>query len=240
MDHPGPIARTVRDLSRLFDAIADKRPNFHAALRANGKPCLGVVRGFFHDRADAEVRRVFQAALDTLAAAGAELTEIALPAEFAEVTSQHRAIMGVEAAAWHERRLVADREHYQPRIRELVEEGLTMKGVTYLRAKEARDELRSKLKEILFKTMILIMPATTCPAPDRKSTGDPLFNSPWSYLGLPCLSLPVALSSDGMPVAVQLVGSETVWAECPLFSFAEWCEQVIREANTSTRTPQPI
>jgi Asp-tRNA(Asn)/Glu-tRNA(Gln) amidotransferase A subunit family amidase len=44
------------------------------------------------------------------------------------------------------------------------------------------------------------------PAPDADSTGDPAFNSPWSYTGLPTVSFPAARTPDGLPLAVQLVG----------------------------------
>ena len=52
----------------------------------------------------------------------------------------------------------------------------------------------------------LITPATVSTAPDPSTTGDPAFNSPWSYTGLPTVSFPIGLAPDGLPVAVQLVG----------------------------------
>ena len=38
------------------------------------------------------------------------------------------------------------------------------------------------------------------------TTGSPLFNSPWSFLGLPALSVPKSLSQDGYPLCVQFIG----------------------------------
>ena len=35
-----------------------------------------------------------------------------------------------------------------------------------------------------------ITPATVSTAPDPSTTGDPAFNSPWSYTGLPTVSFP--------------------------------------------------
>jgi Asp-tRNA(Asn)/Glu-tRNA(Gln) amidotransferase A subunit family amidase len=51
-----------------------------------------------------------------------------------------------------------------------------------------------------------------------------VLNSPWSYAGLPVVSIPCGLASDGMPVAVQLVGREN--EEAALLSAAAWCERV--------------
>src|SRR5262249_54135239 len=69
----------------------------------------------------------------------------------------------------------------------------------------------------------LLCPATTCPAPDAATTGDPAFNSPWSYTGLPVVSFPTALSADGLPIGVQLIGP--AWGEGQLFQAAAWAEK---------------
>ena len=45
----------------------------------------------------------------------------------------------------------------------------------------------------------LVTPATLGPAPDPSTTGDPAFNSPWSYLGFPTVSFPIGFSADGCP-----------------------------------------
>ena len=52
----------------------------------------------------------------------------------------------------------------------------------------------------------LVTPAALGAAPDPSTTGDPVFNSPWSLLGLPTVSFPIGLSADGLPLAVQLIG----------------------------------
>ncbi len=71
-----------------------------------------------------------------------------------------------------------------------------------------------------------ITPAAPSTAPDRSTTGDPSFNSPWSYTGLPTVSFPIGLASDGLPVAMQISG----WflLDQTLLATAAWCEQVIR------------
>jgi aspartyl-tRNA(Asn)/glutamyl-tRNA(Gln) amidotransferase subunit A len=50
------------------------------------------------------------------------------------------------------------------------------------------------------------MPATPAAAPrDLATTGDPSFNSPWSFLGLPAVTAPYALTAQGMPLGAQFV-----------------------------------
>jgi amidase len=57
------------------------------------------------------------------------------------------------------------------------------------------------------------------------STGDPWFCAPWSFAGVPALSLPSALSPLGLPHAVQLIGAAACDAE--LLAVAAWCERVL-------------
>jgi aspartyl-tRNA(Asn)/glutamyl-tRNA(Gln) amidotransferase subunit A len=66
------------------------------------------------------------------------------------------------------------------------------------------------------------VPATTGPAPTAETTGDPAFNSPWSYTGLPVVSLPFTYTNDGLPLAIQLVGPR--WGEAELFATAAQLE----------------
>ena len=69
------------------------------------------------------------------------------------------------------------------------------------------------------------MPATQGPAPDAATTGNPMYNSPWSYTGLPAVSFPVGRSPEGLPMCLQLVGPH--WGEPQLLAVSEWCEEKV-------------
>ena len=52
-----------------------------------------------------------------------------------------------------------------------------------------------------------ITPSALGPAPvGLDSTGSPLANLPWSYTGLPTLSVPSGRSPEGLPLGTQWVG----------------------------------
>lgn len=74
-----------------------------------------------------------------------------------------------------------------------------------------------------------VTPAAIGTAPDPSTTGDPAFNSPWSYLGPPTVSFPIGLAADGLPFALQLVG----WwlREDDLLRAASRCEQAIQNGD---------
>jgi aspartyl-tRNA(Asn)/glutamyl-tRNA(Gln) amidotransferase subunit A len=160
-----------------------------------------------------------------LAAAGAEVVEVALPAAFAEVLPRHRIVMAVEAAMYHEPRLKAHPEDYDRNVKALLEEGLTCTAAEYARTKEHQKELTRAILACFEGVDALMVPGATGPAPDAGTTGDPAFNSPWSYTGVPAVSFPSGWSDDGLPMALQVVGRP--WSEAELFATAYWCEQMI-------------
>jgi len=236
MDHPGPMANSVRDLALLFQAIAgpDERdpacssqrvPDYEAAAAAPlpRRVTLGVVRGLFEDRAEPSMRQVMKQTAERLANEGAEIVPVALPADFAEILAWHRTLMAVEAAAYHGARLQRHPDDYPPRIRSLIEEGLACPAPVYAVAKQQQQRLARELPAAFAGVDAWLTPATLGPAPTADTTGDPAFNSPWSFTGFPTVSFPAGRSPDGLPLAIQLVGPP--WSEGPLLQAAAWCEE---------------
>lgn len=238
MDHPGPIAGCVRDVAILLQAIAGYDPgdpvsqpvpveNYIAQVEAGlpRPPRLGRLREIFEERADHPTRAMMDRVCAALADNGAEVVEIALPAGFAEAEARHRIVMAVEAAAYHEQRLHDHPEDYDPCIRSLIEEGLRCSGAEYSRCKNHQTALTIDMESCLLDVDALLMPAALGPAPDASTTGDPVFNSPWSYTGLPAVSFCSGWTEEGMPLGIQLVGEH--WGEGPLLAVAEWCEATL-------------
>lgn len=232
IDHPGPMARCVRDLEILLNVIADpyKRPGkpeaeSNAPASRERPPRLGCLRGLFDYRADPAVAEMMRQVCAQLEKKGATIVDVPEPAAFAEVLLRHRTVMAVEAAAYHEARLRRHPQDYDPWIRSLLEEGLSCPAPEYARCKEHQALLRSEMEPCFDGVDALLMPATTSPAPDAGTTGDPAFNSPWSYTGFPAISFPSGLAPDGLPLAIQLVGRP--WSESALFPVALWCEEAL-------------
>jgi Asp-tRNA(Asn)/Glu-tRNA(Gln) amidotransferase A subunit family amidase len=239
MDHPGPMARCVVDLAILLQVIAgvdDKDQqtmaqghwsNLLPSPHGSAPPRLGRVRGLFHDLAEPAARALMDQVDALFRKKGAQIEEIAMPAEFAEVLTRHRTVMAVEAAQFHEGRLRRHPDDYKPNIRKLLEEGLACPAPEYARTKEHQRLLQNAVDNWFVEVDILLTPATTGPAPDAATTGDPAFNSPWSYTGLPTVSVPAGRSPDGMPLSIQLVGKP--FDERTLLTAAAWCEKVLAQ-----------
>jgi aspartyl-tRNA(Asn)/glutamyl-tRNA(Gln) amidotransferase subunit A len=248
MDHPGPMGRCVRDLAILLQAIAgvdpadpatgdQPVPDLMAELeRAYGErrgvspPCspsprVGRVRGLFEELAEPAMRTLMDRVDEKLQERGAPMVNVALPAGFAEVVARHRTVMAVEAARYHEVRFRRHPEDYPPRIRGLIEEGLACSATEYARCKEHQARLTTEMAHCFGGVDVLLTPATRGAAPAADTTGDPAFNSPWSYTGLPTVSFPAGWNEEGLPLAIQLIGR--AWDEARLFRAAAWCEAAV-------------
>ena len=232
LDHVGPMARTVADCRLLLGLIAgdDPRDPAVAPLAAlltspsPERPRLGIVRRYFFDSADAEVADLTEQALRTLAGQGADLVNLDLPEGFDKVHAMHRRIMAVEAADFHRQTFGAPRAGYGPNLAGLLEEGFGTSMADYQAALRQQTGFANAVNRLLEGIDALVTPATPSAAPQGLgSTGDPRFNSPWSYAGVPTVSFPFTLTGAGLPIALQLVGP--AWSEERLTAAAMWCEE---------------
>ena len=238
LDHVGVLTRSVEDAAILLRVLAGRDsqdpassqepvPNYTRLLKSSPPPRIGVVRAFYREKSEEQVWRHTEGILSRLEAAGARVGEVKMPESFAAVQDAHRIIMAVEAAAFHEKLFEENSEKYRPRTRELVEVGLLVASVDYLRAQKIRRQFRREMDGVIREFDCLLTPATATPAPKGlSSTGDPMFQVPWSFSGLPTISLPSGLSNEGLPLAIQLVGG--AFAEEKLFSVARWCENSLQ------------
>jgi amidase len=133
----------------------------------------------------------------------------------------------VEAAAYHRQWFSDHAAEYGPKIRELVESGLGVMAIEYIRAHEARYQFRREMDAIFDDHDALLLPSAPTPAPPlaEGTTGDPVFCAPWSFAGFPAIALPSGLSTGGLPLSVQLVGP--VGADVRLLEIARWCEHYL-------------
>jgi aspartyl-tRNA(Asn)/glutamyl-tRNA(Gln) amidotransferase subunit A len=212
----------------MFSALQGRE----AARTPESPPRLGRLKGPFHDAADRTMRTAIDDAAAALEQAGAEILDVSLPFDFDEVIRNHRTIMSAEAAETHGARFAEFPNEYQPKIRALIEEGQDVPAARYPQATDHQDALRALLRSRPRQVDALMMPATLGVAPDATTTGDPLFNSPWSYCGVPSVSLPIGLSPDGLPLAMQLVETQ-LERELELLTTALWCEDVLRRSYRS-------
>ncbi|MBI4593338.1 MAG: amidase [Candidatus Rokubacteria bacterium] len=221
LDHVGVLARSVADAALALGAIAGRsfEPSPPRAPRLGLAPELLA-------RCESEVATQIQQAADGFARAGASVVEITLPASFAAIHDAGLAVLEAEAAASHEESFATHAAEYGKDIRALVEVGLTRPAVRYVQANRARLRFREDVMPVLAEFNALLVPTAPAPAPAGLGwTGDASMCAPWSYAGVPAVTLPSGLARSGLPHALQLVGP--AGQEAALFDVAQWCEDVL-------------
>ena len=74
----------------------------------------------------------------------------------------------------------------------------------------------------------VLSPASPGVAPKGlKSTGTAEFNKVWSYLGTPCISLPLLEGENNLPLGVQLIGNK--YDDHRFLGVANWLEKECQE-----------
>lgn len=237
LDHIGILARTVTDTAIVFQTIAgyDPRdlysldmpvPDCLKNLEKQKAPRLGLVRKYFFEHADDEMRRHTEEVVERLRRAGARVEEITPPPSFATIRDIGRTIMAVEAATNHLEMFTKHRDEYGPKIKELIEEGLKTSATDYAKALQTRLQQRADMEPLLHQVDALLTPGATSAAPfSLASTGSAAMQGPWSILGVPAISLPTGLNKDSLPLAIQL--SAPPKAEDHLLAVARWCEKAL-------------
>ncbi|MFQ6026977.1 MAG: amidase [Dehalococcoidia bacterium] len=238
LDTVGILVRSVTDAALLLQAMSgydandpgsasQPVPDFLGQMKSLDRPPrIGLLKGFFHDHADAEIRTHTAAVAQQLAQSGATVVDIELPPSFATCHNCQRIVMNVECAAYHEEYFRKQADEYGPRLRTSIEMGMLVPAVQYLQAQRLRREFRQDLVRMLEGVDVAMMPTTPAPAPrDRNTTGDAAFQSPWTSAGLPTITIPSGLSAEGLPLGVQLAAIP--FEEGKLLAAARWCEQAL-------------
>ncbi len=237
LDTVGWMTRTVEDAALLLQVMAGSDPqdpaasrrepdDYLAVLGSPAPPRIGLLTGFFHDNADPETQRHMSNVVDRLSQAGAAIDELPPPDGIEDSMRDQRTIMAVEAAAFHEPMYRRQAQGYQPLLREMLRRGLETDGVKYSRALESRTRFIAAADVLADKADVLLTPTTPTPAlADLTNTGNPLFQGPWTYCGLPAITIPSGLAASGLPLGIQLVSAR--FQEPRLLAAARWCESVL-------------
>ena len=223
LDHPGPITRSVGDAGVMLEVMS---AGLAKPVTTADRPSLIRLSGFFEKHSDPDAKLAFEEAIRQLETAGVPVeTRLDQPIDFARMSRSHRRIMSVETTEHHRQAFAESREQFGPRIRELIEEGLQTTAVDYAEALRHHSRVRAELAPIFEQRRILLLPSTTTPAPSHETTGDPAFNSLWSFAGLPELTIPCGLSSAGLPCGIQFVGP--AGSESRVFAAAAVGEEIL-------------
>ena len=237
LDTVGWMGRTVEDVALLLqvmagpdeqDPVASRLPvsDYLSGLESAAPPRIGLITSFFLEDADQETQKMTRHIVENLASSGATVVELTLPESFNTAFQDQLLIMGAEAAAFHKPMYERQAQDYQPKLREMLRQGLETSAASYSKALERRLQFSADMRLLAEKADVLLTPSTpSAPLADLTNTGDTRFQGPWTSCGLPAITLPVGLAESGLPLGIQLIAPP--FEEARLLAAARWCERVI-------------
>lgn len=236
LDNLGGFARTVEDVALLHDGMAgfdEKDPAMrllaHPQLLATArskpplKPVLAFARGPNWEDTEADLRDGY----GELVAELGDVEEIELPTAFGRAVELHRTIHLADLAKHYARYYEAGSDQLSPRLREMIEEGQRILALDYNLAHDWIEILNATLEEVFERYDALITPGTSGQAPGIETTGSPVFCTPWTFCGVPAVSLPLLVGKDDLPIGVQLIGQRG--RDGRLLRTARWLVERLRD-----------
>lgn len=205
LDTIGVMARSVADCAVLTGAVSglDLGDPDHKAPRP---PRIGLCRSPVWAQARAETVALFDALPGLLAAAGAQVTDFALPQSFNAMEAAHSVVMNGESARALGWELHTARDRLSPVLRERMEWGLSQPASLLVEAQGVFRSLQAQFGHAMGELDLLVTPAAPGQAPvGLEWTGDAAFNFIWTALHVPCVTVPAGTGPEGMPLGVQIV-----------------------------------
>ena len=99
-------------------------------------------------------------------------------------------------------------ENLNPWSQRVLKEASEFSESRYQNAKLLAEKARERINQVFKNIDFIITPATRGEAPlDIESVEPSYFNSVWTLMHLPCISLPAFTGPNGMPLGLQIVGS---------------------------------
>jgi aspartyl-tRNA(Asn)/glutamyl-tRNA(Gln) amidotransferase subunit A len=245
-DHACIIATTMADVAAVFAATGGVDVADQSSIDAPvvlepplaAPPRIGVLRNFYPELTEPAMQAAIDAAAQKLAAAGAEVEDFMLPAEFWMVGQVNMIVGTVEGAVISARLgqrraakgiVPAGRPNTNSRNRparpsaELV---ALIPATYYLQAQRVRRWLAGKVDESMAGFDAILTATAPGAAPmDPSISGDASLLQPWSTLGNPTTNIPGGLDPAGLPLGLQLIAPRMT--DEHLLSVSVWCEEVL-------------
>ena len=203
LDTVGYFTTNAVDARQAFAALTEQPASaLSRALK------VAVVTDLLCEPADPDMVHAVRATAEQLIAAGHEASPVVLPESVSDAYESHRTLVAAEAAESHRELFSQYGDKYPLQLRQLIELGQKLTPEQLKEIESHRQNTKAALDDLLGGWDVVMSPSAPGPAPHGiEATGDPRMNLIWTYAGLPTLTLPATLGSQGLPLGIQLTGA---------------------------------
>jgi len=205
VDHIGFFTQDVASAVLASSVLIE---DWDANIRVGSKPRIFMPSDAFLVQANYNSYNRFYEKVDILTDKGYEIVSYPLFKDIKTINKVHRELIAAEFALNHKDLHKKYGELYSEHSGELYEQGRKITKTALLADRALQETYRHSVSEIMRQEGIdiWISPATTSSAPKGlTSTGSPLMSLPWTFTGLPSVTIPAGKSSHNMPLGMQIV-----------------------------------
>jgi len=206
-DHVGLFTQDLEGISMAGSIVCKNwiRKNDPAAV----KPVIGVIEGSYLEQADHEIRGFFSKTCAALIESGYVVKQLNRFENIEQINTDHRKMISHEFFMVHKKWYQEYGHLYRQATKDLIQEGKSVSQDAYTKARAGREVFRNYLKRLQKENNIdlWLSPASTTTAPKGMNTGSPLMNLPWTYAGVPTLTVPGGKSENNLPIGLQFAGA---------------------------------
>jgi aspartyl-tRNA(Asn)/glutamyl-tRNA(Gln) amidotransferase subunit A len=159
--------------------------------------------------------------------------EVEIP-RLEEAAQANGTMVIADAAAIHRERIDQHPDWFGDDVRIRLEKGRAITSTEYILARRVQSEIKRYFGLFFDPFDVLLLPTTASVAApiaglDSLAYAPRLtrYTAPFNLTGLPALSLPCGLSSDGLPIGIQLVGP--AWKEAAVLQAGQALETILKE-----------
>ena len=158
------MTRSVRDTILAHEILSARK--VPSGRRPLSDYRLAIVKSLMQDSMDTTVTRAFERSLNTLRAAGAHIDEIAL-IELNELAPMMHTggFSPAEGFAWHRGLIEREGDRYDPRVRQRLMRGASMKAHEYMDLVQARQQWIRRMETALMGYDAILSTTTPITAP---------------------------------------------------------------------------
>jgi Asp-tRNA(Asn)/Glu-tRNA(Gln) amidotransferase A subunit family amidase len=228
LDTIGVIAGSVGDCA-LFMAGLTGRDLGDPETRPGAAPRIGLCLGPTAGQASPETVALVERVAAAAGKAGAAVTTLRLPRAMDEALEAHPFVMNMESAeslAWE---LDHASAQISPVLRERMDWARSQPPGKLDEARQAFAAARLAFADAVAPFDALLTPSAPGEAPAGLGwTGDPVFNSLWTLLHVPCVTVPAGEGPNGLPLGVQVVAG--FGQDRAALAWAEWVRAAATDA----------
>ena len=233
LDHIGMFGRNVEDVALLAKALIKKDNQDPDSINYSSENTLAETKKgplfepkfiFYKTNHWKMIEKKSRDAFEYFIKSFKNIEVFDTPSYFKDIHKYHQVIHETDLANNFSIYYKKFKSKLSKYMQDAISRGNKYSAKEYAEAIDFRKQSYESYKEVFEDYHGVLMPSSPGVAPKGlKSTGTAEFNKVWSYLGTPCISLPLLEGENKLPLGVQLIGDK--YDDHRFLGVARWLEK---------------